>query len=97
MPYIWRFCDFKLVQVLLFDIQCPRLIYWLKGKCWVKQKMDAGSMERSIGDVNTEYTCYQSFSTSFFVRAWGLRGRVVNASRFEPTRPSPLGFESHER
>ena len=27
----------------------------------------------------------------------GLRGRVVKASRFETTRPSPLGFESHER
>ena len=26
-----------------------------------------------------------------------LRGRVVNASRFEITRPSPLGVESHER
>ena len=26
---------------------------------------------------------------------WALRGRVVKASRFETTRPSP--FESHER
>ena len=25
-----------------------------------------------------------------------LRGRVLNASRFETSRPSPLGFESHE-
>ena len=27
----------------------------------------------------------------------GLRGRVVKASRFETTHPSPLGFESYER
>ena len=27
----------------------------------------------------------------------GLRGRVVKASRLETIRPSPLGFESHER
>ena len=29
----------------------------------------------------------------------GLRGRVIRASRFETTRPTPLwfGFESHER
>ena len=29
--------------------------------------------------------------------AWCLRGRVVLVSCFEATRPSPLGFESHER
>ena len=27
----------------------------------------------------------------------GLRGRVVKSSRFETTRPSPEGFESHEQ
>ena len=27
----------------------------------------------------------------------GLRGLVFKALRFETTRPSPLGFESHER
>ena len=33
----------------------------------------------------------------FYTHTRGIRGRVVKASRFEPTRPSQLGFESHER
>ena len=42
------------------------------------------------------YVCiFVSVSISLSVR--GLRGRVVKASRCETTRPSPLGFESHER
>ena len=36
---------------------------------------------------------YVNWLLSVSVRR-GLRGRVVKASRFETTRPSPLGFES---
>ena len=32
-----------------------------------------------------------------YVRVWGFPGRMAKASRVKTTRPSPLGFEFHER
>ena len=32
------------------------------------------------------------YNIAFVLWQWGLRGRVVKASRFETTRPSLLGF-----